>query len=131
MTASQTADSDNLAFTLTFMDNDQLIPEIDILRQECLRARILVTGKSGIGKCTLINRVFGLSDQAVTEISHSSHGRHDINKELTWEFNKHMVIHDSVGFEPGDDGKRKNIVEQFVENRLLRVKPAERLHAIW
>ena len=55
---------------------------------------------------------------------------HDIEKELTWKSNKHVVIHDSEGFEHGDDGKRK-IVEQFVENRLQMVKLAERLHAIW
>ncbi|KAE9393015.1 hypothetical protein BT96DRAFT_999817 [Gymnopus androsaceus JB14] len=112
------------------MDNDQLIPETDILRQECPRARILVIGKSGAGKSALINRVFGIPDQAVTNISHRSHGVHDIEKELTWKSNKHVVIRDSEGFEHGDDGKRK-IVEQFVEDRLQMVKLAERLHAIW
>ncbi|KAE9386268.1 hypothetical protein BT96DRAFT_839506, partial [Gymnopus androsaceus JB14] len=89
---------------------------------------ISIDPQSGAGKSALINRVFGISDQA--NISHRSHGVHDIEKELTWKSNKHVVIHDSEGFEHGDDGKRK-IVEQFVENRLQMVKLAERLHAIW
>ncbi|KAE9386273.1 hypothetical protein BT96DRAFT_981800 [Gymnopus androsaceus JB14] len=76
---------------------------------------ISIDPQSGAGKSALINRVFGISDRLLRTFL----------TDLT-----HVVIHDSEGFEHGDDGKRK-IVEQFVENRLQMVKLAERLHAIW
>jgi hypothetical protein len=45
--------------------------------------------------------------------------------------NRHLVIHECSGFEPGDDQNNLNIPE-FIEDRIgENCSTSERLHAIW
>ncbi|KAJ7262843.1 hypothetical protein C8J57DRAFT_1719102 [Mycena rebaudengoi] len=91
------------------------------------RFRILVVGKAGVGKSSLIHYAFGVT----TTISAESRGVCKIDDELVSEQNRLFVLHDSMGFEPG---KEENLEEakQFLERRSnLRVPIHDRVHAIW
>ncbi|KAF8184129.1 hypothetical protein K438DRAFT_1125071 [Mycena galopus ATCC 62051] len=91
------------------------------------RFRILVVGKAGVGKSSLIHYAFGVT----TTISAESRGVCKIDDELISEQNRLFVLHDSMGFEPGQE---ENLAEakQFLERRSdLRVPIHDRVHAIW
>ncbi|KAJ6602021.1 hypothetical protein DFH09DRAFT_1302183 [Mycena vulgaris] len=87
-----------------------LVPYTDILRQECPRLRILVVEKSGAGKSALINAVFGV--EGATVVTHRTPGVHDINKPLSFPENDRIIIHDSQGFEGGENSEA-NIKKVF------------------
>jgi hypothetical protein len=58
-------------------------------------------------------------------------GQADIERGLTSDENKFFVLHDSMGFEAGEE-KKFDIVSNFVKERRKegrRLK--ERLHAVW
>ncbi|KAG6330484.1 hypothetical protein ID866_8603, partial [Astraeus odoratus] len=83
--------------------------------------------QSGIGKSTLINRVFGI-DEARAE--HNQRGVANIETELTSHQNPRLVLHDSRGFESGDR-ENSETVERFITRRKTHPDIGERLHAIW
>ncbi|KAG2088268.1 uncharacterized protein F5147DRAFT_587736, partial [Suillus discolor] len=64
------------------------------------RFQILVVGKSGVGKSSLISHAFGVEKEIV---AHNKPGEAHIDKELISSQNKRFVLHDSKGFEPGDE----------------------------
>ncbi|KAF8962885.1 hypothetical protein BDZ97DRAFT_1076814 [Flammula alnicola] len=107
-----------------------LVPYTDILRQECPRLRILVAGKvrgSGAGKSALINAVFGVD---ATPVSHRTPGEHDIDKPLIFAENDRVIIHDSKGFEAGEETNVQKVLD-FIERRSKMPALGDRLHAIW
>ena len=57
-------------------------------------------------------------------------GYADINHEIFSQDNPHFVLHDSKGFEIGDD-ENVEIVKSFVLGRNGRESVGENLHAIW
>lgn len=80
--------------------------------------RILVCWKTGVGKSSLINTVFGLFEEVASE-SHFSRGIHNIREEIVWPNRPDIIIHDSRGFEAGG-------VEESTEiEDFLREKSAE------
>ncbi|MCJ1378236.1 hypothetical protein MMC17_001333 [Xylographa soralifera] len=102
---------------------DQSPPQQNMIKE----MRVLVCGNTGVGKSTLINRVFGVT---LTEEDDIKQGKHDINLELRWENKPGLVIHDSCGFAAGDTSGTKKL-KKFLQARSGKAKIDNRLHMIW
>ncbi|KAH8813878.1 hypothetical protein DL96DRAFT_1625583 [Flagelloscypha sp. PMI_526] len=98
----------------------------DIIRQ-CSKVRLLVVGKTGVGKTSLLKKVFGVDS---LNVSHNTRGESDVNAEITSPSNQYFVCHDPRGYEPGDDSIY-NELEAFILDRLRRKQLGERIHIIW
>ncbi|KAG2052538.1 hypothetical protein BDR06DRAFT_513188 [Suillus hirtellus] len=105
----------------------ELRPTTFELFRECPRFRILVIGKTGVGKSSVINHAFGVEN---TISSHYKPGEVSIDHEFISPENDKFVLHDSKGFEPGDEDNLK-IVEDFIDRRRNMLTPEHQLHAIW
>ncbi|KAL8724974.1 MAG: hypothetical protein Q9166_007648 [cf. Caloplaca sp. 2 TL-2023] len=93
--------------------------------------RILVCGNTGVGKSTLINRVFGVEPGSeVTGISDRDRGKHNVQDPIIHENRADLIIHDSGGFEAGDKSQMR-AVGQFVREMSLKPHLEDRLHVIW
>lgn len=57
-------------------------------------------------------------------------GVSDINFEITSTDNDRFVVHDSKGFEHGED-RNLNAVQKFIEERRRMPQLKDKLHAIW
>ena len=64
------------------------------------------------------------------EVQHDRAGTASISEGITSEHNKHLILHDSEGYEPGNEEKFRTL-EKFVLERSQTNSVAERLHAIW
>lgn len=92
------------------------------------RFRLLVVGKAGVGKSTLINKAFGLNDESMT--SHNKAGSCNINQELCPPSNDRLVVHDSQGFDAGEQDNL-HLLEQFIQERTTTNDLSQRLHCVW
>ncbi|KAK2463327.1 hypothetical protein APHAL10511_004638 [Amanita phalloides] len=101
---------------------DTLTPTTD----KIAKFRILVVGRTGTGKSSLIDAIFKAS---LTDVQHDQAGTADINREITSNFNEHLILHDSQGYEPGDEEKF-NILKGFIVERSKK-GVSEGIHAIW
>lgn len=90
--------------------------------------RILVCGKTGVGKSTLINRVFGV--QMTEESNTYDQGNHDINQAFESSSHPGLLIHDSRGWQAGSD-QELELIAKFLRHRAFQKDPAEALHVIW
>ncbi|KAJ7460459.1 hypothetical protein B0H11DRAFT_163346 [Mycena galericulata] len=93
------------------------------------RFRILLIGRSGVGKSALINAVFGGG------VATEEHGRQpsvvpDINHEFSPPNNPRLVLHDSQGFLPGNVQNFDKVLN-FIRERGEKPKLEDRLHVIW
>ncbi|KAF7335121.1 G domain-containing protein [Mycena venus] len=94
----------------------------------CPRFRVLVVGRSGVGKSSLINYAFGIEKNSV---SHQERGMCDINEEITSAQNPRFVLHDSMGFEPGQT-KNFEAAKEFLRSRTGdSVALKDRVHVVW
>ncbi|KAG6376538.1 hypothetical protein JVT61DRAFT_2532 [Boletus reticuloceps] len=95
--------------------------------QSCERFRLLIIGNSGVGKSSLLHKVFGVEGVHTSE---AKRGIADIDREFISLTNERFVVHDSLGFESGDEGNMK-IVKDFVARRKAMPHLKDQLHAIW
>jgi hypothetical protein len=56
---------------------------------------------------------------------------HDVEKEITFPSNDRLVVHDSEGFEAGDEDKLKTVLTFVKARSREECSIADRLHAIW
>ena len=112
-------------------DGDEMPPwmqDSQLLTSGVKAFRILVCGKTGVGKSTLINKVFGVE---MTEESNSyAQGVHDINQAFESPNHPGLLIHDSRGWQAGSD-QELELIAQFLRHRAFQKDPAEALHVIW
>ncbi|KEF53777.1 uncharacterized protein A1O9_10178 [Exophiala aquamarina CBS 119918] len=90
--------------------------------------RILVCGKTGVGKSTLINKVFGL--EMTDESTSYQQGVHDINKAFESPNHPGLLLHDSRGWQAGSDTEL-DLIAKFLRHRAFQKDPAQALHVIW
>jgi hypothetical protein len=55
---------------------------------------------------------------------------HNIDKPFSFPQNDRIIIHDSQGFEPGEEGNIQT-VSDFIDRRSKMPALADQLHAIW
>ena len=90
--------------------------------------RILVCGKTGVGKSTLINKVFGV--EMTAESRSYEQGAHDINAAFESPRHPGLLMHDSRGWQAGSDTEL-DLIAKFLRHRAFQEDPAEALHVIW
>ncbi|KPM38996.1 hypothetical protein AK830_g7572 [Neonectria ditissima] len=90
--------------------------------------RILVCGKTGVGKSTLINKVFGV--ELTSESDSYDQGVHDINEAFESPRHPGLLVHDSRGWQAGSDDEL-DLIAKFLRNRAFQQDPAKALHVIW
>ncbi|KAJ7205726.1 hypothetical protein GGX14DRAFT_644217 [Mycena pura] len=106
------------------MSLETLPLESDKILDECPRLRVLVVGKVGCG-----SRIVCSSDPSILQsgagkssliscqsVSHGMRGVSDINKEIKSDQNPRFVLHDSMGFEPGET-QNFNSIKTFLQPR--------------
>ncbi|KAG1887924.1 uncharacterized protein F5891DRAFT_987990 [Suillus fuscotomentosus] len=87
-----------------------------------------ISTKTGVGKSSLIDHVFGVGERTIVE--HDRPGEACIDDEFTSRENDRFVLHDSKGFEPGEE-KNLKIVQDFMERRKNMPDLKDQLHAVW
>lgn len=126
----------------------EVVPPPSNILSECPKFRILIIGGTGVGKSTICSRVFNIPGNLVrcpslccadvgelmvlqVGVNHGQRGEHNINTPWTFPgLNERIVIHDSKGFEKGEQ-RTFNEVAEFIRARRRAVKLADQLHCIW
>ncbi|KAF9062737.1 hypothetical protein BDP27DRAFT_1451637 [Rhodocollybia butyracea] len=113
---------------ISTQNSEQELPSsTEEILKSCDRFRILVLGKSGAGKSSLINATFGVN---VANVSHEVSGVSDIHNEITYAENSKFILHDSQGFVAGET-QNYETVKKFITDRAKQRELKDRLHAIW
>lgn len=99
----------------------------DVGSFELKTCRVLVCGRAGVGKSTLINKVFGT---IVTQESYNDHGVHDVEEGFERDSFPGLIVHDSRGFQSGATHEVE-LLKKFVKKRASAKDSSERLDAIW
>ncbi|KAG2070490.1 hypothetical protein BDR04DRAFT_1155522 [Suillus decipiens] len=104
----------------------KLQPNSDDLQQLCPRFRLLVIGKTGVGKSSLIHQAFKIKEH----VSSNNRGEANIDTEFVAPDNERFVLHDSQGFESGDN-KCFTVAKEFINRRRKMPKLQDQIHAVW
>ncbi|KAH0555821.1 hypothetical protein GP486_006231 [Trichoglossum hirsutum] len=106
--------------------------EMGDYEHECRKFRICIIGKAGVGKSTLLGKVFGFNDEkAKVRHKQEGSGMHNIWDPIWDETrNNALIIHDSRGFEAGESDTLQR-VKEFIDWRSSQNTLSEQLHCIW
>jgi len=63
-------------------------------------------------------------------VSHETPGKHDIDEELSFPANNRIIIHDSQGFEVGEEANIQRVLD-FIKRRSEMPALSDQLHVIW
>ncbi|KAG6915006.1 hypothetical protein DXG01_013932 [Tephrocybe rancida] len=111
----------------------------------CPRFRILVVGNSGVGKSSLISKIFNVRREVNLppgSFSKTTYGEQDIDiaddragdldldRGYISDDNPCIILHDSKGLEPGRTDNW-DIVKEFICQRCKKGSIENQLHAIW
>ncbi|KAG8951444.1 hypothetical protein FRC03_012542 [Tulasnella sp. 419] len=91
------------------------------------RFRILLLGKSGVGKSSLINKIFNVP---LADVARYREGGADIDTEIISNSNPYFLFHDSMGYESGSVRQLQK-VENFIKARAKKESLSDQVHAIW
>jgi predicted GTPase len=108
-------------------------------------SHVLNLHQSGVGKSSLINTAFGINEAVSKALSHLfgclsltnfpqcsadlKRGIADIQEGLESPVNKRFILHDSLGFEPGEKNNYIT-VKEFIRSRQTGALK-DQLHAVW
>ncbi|WQF79485.1 Putative GTP binding domain, Tle1 phospholipase, P-loop containing nucleoside triphosphate hydrolase [Colletotrichum destructivum] len=115
---------------MTFVSSEQDIPSDPWVRDilpEHSTCRILICGNTGVGKSTLLNKVFGLP---MTQENSDQRGEHNIEDGFESDQHPGIIIHDSEGFQAGNK-KELAVFKKFLRKRAESKDLRDQLHAIW
>lgn len=110
--------------------SEKVEASFDPWRQDFLMStscRILICGNTGVGKSTLLNRVFVI---AMTQENSNQRGEHDIEEAFESDLHPGIIIHDSEGFQAGNS-KEVSAFKKFLKARSGSPDIRQNLHAIW
>lgn len=110
--------------TLYRPETGKLIPFSDSILRTCPRFRLLIMGKDGVGKSSLIGRAFKIRSLRFYEACQRQDG---IDTELIFQENDKVVLHNSRNPVPGTN----NNVEAFLARRRSMPDLKDRVHAVW
>lgn len=83
-------------------------------------------GKAGVGKSSLLRETFGVD----VKVEHETRGTADINKGFPSQRDNRFILHDSMGFEAGEEVNFK-LADDFLTRRREMSDVKEQIHAIW
>lgn len=117
---------------ITAEDLDKVSEKYDLeyekFKNDIKKPNILIIGATGVGKSSLINKIFGKNVAKVSNIKPETRGVNRI--EIP---NKPIVLFDTEGFELGNEGSEifENIIEDFVNKKAYEVDKEEKIHLVW
>lgn len=88
------------------------------------RLNVLIVGKTGVGKSTLINAVFG------DKVAETGSGKPITQKIIKIEVNKNFSIYDTKGLEMKDFDATYADIANFLENNSKK-RADEQIHIVW
>ncbi|KAL4073192.1 hypothetical protein V8B97DRAFT_1869113 [Scleroderma yunnanense] len=110
--------------TLNRPEIGKLVPVSDSIIRTCPRFRLLVMGKDGVGKSSLIGRAFKIRSLRFYE---ACQREACIDTELIFQENDKVVLHNSRG----PEADTTNSVEGFLSRRRNMSELKDKVHAIW
>ncbi|KAH9172753.1 hypothetical protein EDB89DRAFT_2069421 [Lactarius sanguifluus] len=109
--------------------NIRLTSAVREILPEHIKFRILVVGKNGSGKSSLVKAVFKVD---VTEAPTRALGKADINVEFRPEDNCHLIVHECSLDPQAGDSLNLQTIRDFISHRTdASCLDSERLHAVW
>ncbi|PPQ73875.1 hypothetical protein CVT26_011738 [Gymnopilus dilepis] len=106
----------------------ELPSTVDETLSACPRFRILLAGNSGVGKSSLVSKIFNIDPKDI-DIVDGHPGRADITYAYTSDKNPRFVLHDSRGFESGSIDNWVTVKNFLCEQNAKDL--SERVHVIW